>query len=61
MQDDYNCMYCTKKSSQMGFFFMPSAFRARISAFRAKIYKISKLCDSIQHVVSKTQHTSKFT
>ena len=38
---------------------MPSAFRARISAFRAKIYKILMFCDIIQHVVSKTQQISK--
>ena len=50
-----------QKKAHKWAFFMPSAFRVRISAFRAKIYKILKLCDSIQHVVSKTQYTSKFT
>ncbi len=34
---------------------MPSEFRARISAFRAKIYRILMFCDIIQQVVSKTQ------
>jgi len=34
---------------------MPSSFRARISSFRAKIYRIVMFCDIIQQVVSKTQ------